>query len=180
MKKATAIMLTAIMVFSGSQLVLASDDYTEGYQSKLYGTVEEMPDGYMGTWIVNGRQVEVTPRTEIKQEYGQATVGSYVEIKGKNDGQVFHAYELEVKRGIGSSNSPSYSERAENGEFYGTISSKPQGMLGTWIIDGREVYVNELTRIEEEYGRAEIGARVEVKGHFMKGTFVAREFEVKR
>ena len=105
MKKITVIILAGILMLAGQQLVRASDDHSEGYRSKFYGTVEEMPTGYTGTWIVNGRQVEVTPQTKIEQEYGRAAVGSYVEIKGRSDGQLFTAYELEVKQGRDDSDS---------------------------------------------------------------------------
>jgi hypothetical protein len=180
MKKLTAIILAGIMMLAGQALVVASDDKSEGYRSKFYGTVEEMPEGYTGTWIVNGRQVEVTSRTKIEQEYGKAAVGSYVEIKGRSDGQTFTAYELEVKKGRGDSESRSHYEHSESDEFYGTITTMPHGMLGTWVIDAREVYVNERTRIEEEDGPAKVGARVEVKGSYQKETFIARKIEVKR
>lgn len=183
MKKTALILLAGILILTGQQIVSASDNHSDGYRSKFYGTVEEMPpSGHVGTWIINGRQVEVTSRTEIEQEYGRADVGSYVEIKGRTDGQVFHAYELEVKReGNNKGNySSSHDSNSEKNEFYGTIVAKPQGKLGTWIVDGREVFVDERTRIEEEYGPAEVGKRVEVKGYYQQQTFVARKLEVKR
>ena len=180
MNKITIIILTGILIFTGQQQVKASDDHADGYRSKFYGTVEKMPADFTGIWIVNGRQVEVTPKTKIEQEYGRAVVGSYVEIEGRNDGQIFHAYELEVKRGVDSKGDHSYSLASDTKEFYGTITSKPQGNLGTWVIDGREIFVDERTRIEEEYGRAEVGKKVEVKGYYHQQTFVASELEVKR
>lgn len=180
MKKTALVMLTGILILTVQQMVHASDDHSDGYSSKFYGTVEEMPSGYIGTWIVNGRQVEVTQRTKIEQEYGPAAVGSYVEIKGNSDGQVFTAYELEVKQGRYDSGAGTHYEHSGTDEFYGTITSMPQGRLGTWIVDGREIYVNERTRIDEEDGPAKTGARVEVKGSFQKDTFVARKIEVKR
>jgi len=180
MKKITILLLAGILILTGQQMVKASDDHADGYRSKLYGTVEKMPADFTGTWIINGRSVEVTPRTKIEQEYGRAMVGSYVEIKGRNDGQIFHAYELEVKRGGERNGDYSSSHDSDKNEFYGTVTSKPQGNLGTWVIDGREVFVDERTRIEEEHGRAEVGQRVEVKGHYQQQTFVARKLEVKR
>jgi len=182
MKKITAVILAGVLILTGQQLVQASDDhYSEGYRSKFYGTVEEMPEGYIGTWIVNGRQVEVGPRTEIEQEYGRAAVGAYVEIKGRNDGQRFTAYELEVKRGgeVSGSREYQYHETSDRQEIYGTITARPKGLLGTWLIDEREVYVNERTRIDEEDGPANVGVRVEVKGNYQQNTFIVRELEVK-
>lgn len=180
MKKMSAIILAGVMILTGQQFVQASDDYGEGYRSKFYGTVEKIPQDYIGTWIVNGRAVEVTTSTKIEEEYGRATLGSYVEIKGRNDGQIFYARELEIKRGRDNSASDSSYSRPDREEFHGTIEARPQGMLGTWKIDGRDIYVNERTRIEQEKGRADIGAKVKAKGYYQGQTFVARKLEVKR
>jgi len=69
------------------------------YESKIYGTIEKVPEKGIGTWIVNGREVVVTEGTFIKEEYGKAAVGAYVEVKGSYDGKTFRAYKIEVKRG---------------------------------------------------------------------------------
>jgi hypothetical protein len=98
MKKITAILLAGMLVLAGAGQSLASDDYSAGYPGKYYGIIEAMPAGYTGTWTVNGRSIEVGSQTKIEEEYGRAAVGAYVEVKGRTDGQVFHAYELEVKR----------------------------------------------------------------------------------
>jgi hypothetical protein len=98
MKKITTILLAGMLVLAGAGLLVASDDRSEGYRGKYYGIVEAMPSGYTGTWTVNGRSVEVGSQTKIEEEYGRAAVGAYVEVKGRTNGQVFQAYELEVKR----------------------------------------------------------------------------------
>lgn len=68
------------------------------YEGKFYGVVEAMPAGSVfGTWRVNGREVVVTERTFIKEEYGRLGIGAQVEIKG--GGNPFMAYEVEVKGG---------------------------------------------------------------------------------
>lgn len=99
MNKMITVLMACILVISGQQMVKASSDHDDGYRSKFYGSVEKMPADHVGTWVVNGRAVEVTNRTKIEQEYGNVQVGSYVKIKGRSDGETFHAYELEVKRG---------------------------------------------------------------------------------
>lgn len=70
----------------------------ERYESKIYGTVKKIPEGGLGTWVVNGKEVLVTKDTFIKEERGKATVGAYVEVKGSYDGKTFTAYKIEVKR----------------------------------------------------------------------------------
>lgn len=70
----------------------------ERYESKIYGTVEKLPKGFIGTWVVNGKEVLVTKDTFIKEEHGKPIVGAYVEVKGQYDGKTFHAYKIEIKR----------------------------------------------------------------------------------
>jgi hypothetical protein len=96
MKKIIVTILAALTLAAVQTAVFASDDY--GYRSKLFGTVEALPTGYSGTWIVNGRSVEVSPQTVIEQEHDGIAVGTYVEIEGRSDGRTFIAHKVEVKR----------------------------------------------------------------------------------
>jgi len=95
-----AAVLTAGPAFSSGR---HGDDSYERHdsgrsESKLYGTVQQMPSGRTGTWTVNGREVIVTGETRIKEEYGRAVNGAYVEVEGNNSGKAFTAYKIEVKR----------------------------------------------------------------------------------
>jgi len=68
-------------------------------ESKIYGVIDSMPNADLnGTWVVGGRKVEVTDRTRIKEKYGRAETGRYVEVEGFWEGDRFIAYELEVER----------------------------------------------------------------------------------
>jgi hypothetical protein len=73
-------------------------EHHERYESKIYGTVSKIPEGGIGTWVVNGKEVLVTKDTFIEEEHGKAAVGAYVEVKGSYDGKIFTAYKIEVKR----------------------------------------------------------------------------------
>ncbi len=97
MKKTASMIMIALMIVGVQATVFASDD-NNGYRSKFYGTIEELPAGSSGRWVVNGRPVEVTPQTRIEQEHGQIAVGTYVEINGRSDGRTFTAHKVEVKR----------------------------------------------------------------------------------
>ncbi len=66
-------------------------------------------------------------------------------------------------------------------EFYGVVQAMPkQGHVGQWNIDGKTVYVTEDTEIEEEHGKLEVGAYVEVEGVAFEGKFIASEIETKK
>lgn len=96
MKKIISTILAALTLAAVQTTVFASDDH--GYRSKFFGTVEALPIGFSGTWIVNGRSVEVSPQTVIEQEHDGIAVGTYVEIEGRSDGRTITAYKVEVKR----------------------------------------------------------------------------------
>lgn len=133
MKKITSMILIALMIVAVQATVSASDDY--GYRSKFYGTIDELPAGLNGTWIVNGRSVEVTPQTKIEQEHGRIAVGTYVEIKGRSDGRSFSAHEVEVKRRASdSSHDGDDSRRHVTGkdELHSSIHRLPHAEDETW------------------------------------------------
>ncbi|MGB5684673.1 MAG: DUF5666 domain-containing protein [Candidatus Electrothrix sp.] len=68
-------------------------------ESKIYGIIDRMPDtGLNGIWIISGREVEVSDRTQIKEKHGRAETGRYVEVEGFWEGDRFISYELEVER----------------------------------------------------------------------------------
>ena len=66
--------------------------------SRFYGTVQKIPAGRCGAWIVNDRQILVARETKIVEGYGSAVVGAYVEVEGYNTGKSFNACKVEVKR----------------------------------------------------------------------------------
>ncbi len=158
--------------FSTVQQASASDDGN----FKFYGTVQSMPAGMYGTWVVSGRAVNVTAATQIKQKYGPINVGSYVEVKGwlQADGSV-NATKIEGKGGSNSGGGTFYTK------FYGIVESMPAGMYGTWMVSGRAVNVSAATQIKQKYGPIAVGSRVEVKGFQQAdGSVNASQIEGKR
>lgn len=47
---------------------------------EFYGIVESRPEGKVGTWVIGGRKVEVTERTELEADNGPLLVGACVEV----------------------------------------------------------------------------------------------------
>ncbi len=71
-----------------------------GEESKMYGTVETMPQGgFDGIWRINSRDITVDRNTRIKEEHGRIAVGTYVKVEGSYSGNNFIAYEIETKDG---------------------------------------------------------------------------------
>jgi hypothetical protein len=147
----------------------------ENYNEKFYGIVESMPEGgYEGEWVINGRRIQVGKDTYIKEKRGKAALGAYVEVKGKQAGDEFAAYKIEVEGSVDNHKSP------YPGKFYGTVEHMPDtGREGIWIVNGREILVTNSTKIEEEHGKAEAGVYVEVEGNYSGKTFTAYEIEIK-
>lgn len=177
MKKNCLLLLILGLLFLTAGTAFASDDYKEGYRSKVYGTVEKVPADFYGTWIIDGHQVLVSRSTRIEQEYGRADVGAYVEVKGRNDGQLLHAYELETKRGAEHYGDDREQQRLDHGELYGRVSDRPENGLGIWLIGDLEVVVDERTRLDNRRGPLVIGALVEVKGSYRDHRFHAHKIK---
>lgn len=72
--------------------------YEQEPEYKFSGLIRQLPaDGAVGIWIVDDRQIVVTPLTALKEEQGKATVGAAVEVKGILQGINFMATEIEIK-----------------------------------------------------------------------------------
>ncbi len=94
------LLLTVATVFSSEYERQEGKEYKHlgGVESKFYGAVERIPEGTVGTWVVNGREILVTRDTKVEEEYGRAEVSAYVEVEGGYSGRTFIAREIEVKR----------------------------------------------------------------------------------
>lgn len=68
-----------VIVFSTCMLLLTS---ANSYASEeFFGPLESRPEGKTGTWVIEGRQVEVTDKTEIEEEFGPFVVGACIEVE---------------------------------------------------------------------------------------------------
>jgi hypothetical protein len=167
----------------GSQNDLEYDRHTgdgehhpAGYQSKIYGTVEKLPEtGLSGIWIVNGREFVVTEQTRLEQKHGLLEPGAYVEIKGIKSENTFTAEKVEVKRAKSDA-----SQSAIEQKITGKVEKIPKGAMGTWVIGGTEVLVLKDTVLQEKNGKATLGALVEVVGIKSGETFHAVRIETRQ
>ena len=118
-------------------------------------------------WIISGHQVLITSTTTIDESDGPAVVGAYVKVEGYWDETETYviAVEIEVK-----------DAREVRITFEGVIETQSDTL---WVVAGREVLVTTDTEIDEEHGRAVVGARVEVKGIMrVDGRIEARRIKV--
>ncbi|XOF32812.1 MAG: DUF5666 domain-containing protein [Candidatus Electrothrix sp. YB6] len=174
---ALAVILTCLFCAGAAQTSRDEGDERSGERRKIYGLIDRMPDsGFTGIWVVGGREVEITERTQIKEEDGRAETGQYVKVEGAWNGNRFTAYELEVE------DRRAYRDgRMDSVKMFGTIEALPRGGFnGVWRVSGWEVTVDRNTRIKEEHGRVVVGAYAEVKGRATgDNTFIAYEIDIK-
>lgn len=65
--------------------------------------------------------------------------------------------------------------------LYGVIERMPEeGQTGIWTVNDREVLVTGDTKIDEGFGRTEVGAYVEIQGDYVDKTFTVYKIEVKK
>jgi len=152
------------------------EQLSTGYHSKIYGTVESLPEkGLSGVWVINGRQVVVTEDTFMEEKHGTVKPGAFVEIKAIQSGDSLTASKVEVKRAK-ASGSPAATENTMSG----TIENLPKGLLGTWVVSGKEILVLKDTIITGKSGQPEIGAPVQVQGKVLGETFTVSRIEIKQ
>lgn len=143
--------------------------------SKIHGVIDSMPsEGREGVWVIDGLSVMVTGQTIIKAKHGDVSTGRYVEVKGYQDDKFFTASKIEIEDDYRSDSGLTHAK------FYGTVREMPaKGLTGVWRINDREVLITGNTEIKEKYGRAAVGAYVEVEGNFTGTTFTVYDMEVK-
>ena len=71
--------LLSVMAFSIVAFLLwpSMSDAAEEYT----GTLESRPTAKAGTWVIGGRNVEATEKTELEDEYGPIKVGGCVVVE---------------------------------------------------------------------------------------------------
>ena len=85
----------AIIIFIGILLSVGN----AFAKQEFYGVVQTMPEqGYVGLWNIDGKTVNVTKDTKIKEKHGKLAVGAYVEVEGVTFEDKFIASELETER----------------------------------------------------------------------------------
>jgi hypothetical protein len=68
------------------------------FNSRFQGIIDAIPQsGYEGSWVIDGRRVEVDNKTLIDETGGRAAVGAFARVKGIRSGETITAYEIEIE-----------------------------------------------------------------------------------
>ncbi len=148
---------------------------------KFMGVVEALPTtaNKVGEWTVSKRKVVVSDKTKINEEKKKAAVGAHVQVTGnlRSDG-VIEAIEIEVKADPVVPTFFSFTGKIVTLPV--TTATNADNKIGDWKVGERTVHVTDKTRINQERGRAVVGATVEVKGTLRAdGSVDATVIEVK-
>ena len=138
------------------------------------GTVEALPEGGLeGTWTISGRSVLVTSTTAINEAKGLVEVGARVHVLGQIEDEQIVATRITVLSCSHGS--------CQYVSFTGVIEAMPpEGLFGEWTISGRQVEVNERTRVVRAH-LAQVGVPVAVGAiRQQDGTLVATWLRVLR
>lgn len=141
-------------------------------EQKFYGFVEDIPNGWIGTWTIEGIEFVATAETEFEEDHGSFATGVCAEVEYYDEAGVNMAMEIETEspyhcNGVTATN-----------EAYGLIDSFPDSLYGTWVI-GSDNFVASVgvTEFEQEHGSFAEGACVKVKYYTDEGVNQAVEIE---
>jgi hypothetical protein len=97
---ALLVILTTGLASAGTQKAQGSRTYAEASRSeiKMYGIVQKIPEGLIGKWTINDKEIVVTKNTHIKEKYGKAEAGAFVAVEAAYNGSAIIAEKIEVKR----------------------------------------------------------------------------------
>ena len=146
-------------------------------ESKFYGTIGSIPTDTLGIWTIGGAPFVVTTTTILTQEHGVTlTVGMCVEVEYYLSGTDRIATKIEAKDGF-RCNTPTFTNDA-----YGTLSSFPPGLIGTWVITRHGDFTDTFsadttTEFKQEHGSFVPGVCVKVSYYFQDGVNRATEIE---
>lgn len=151
------------------------------------GVLNSRPDGNTGTWVVGGRAFVANTFTEFDTVEGPLSVGSCVKVRFYSSGGVDTADEIDSEPpsdcslgatpGPTSTSSPTPGTPVPTNEFRGFIQSRPEGLLGTWVVGGRSFVASNSSEFKIKDGPLTVGACAKVDFYTLSGVDMIREIE---
>ncbi len=141
-----------------------------GGYAERYGLVESFPADLLGTWVIGGVSYTTDATTIFSQHDGPFVVGGCVEVR--YDPTTLVASRIETDndcRNDDDDHGNSYRR------VYGTVSTFPADLIGTWIVNDVSYTADATTRFDQSDGAFVVGGCVEV--NYLPNTFVAIEIE---
>lgn len=138
----------------------------EGRNVHFVGVIHSLPDDTLvGSWNIDGRQVEVNEATQLKNHHGEFNVGMRVKVYGSETDGIVQAEKIETLP-------------APEIQYSGRVMELPDGLIGPWAVGEKTVTVTEETELKQENGPFALGGFVKVKGRLQgDGSIVALKVE---
>ncbi|RME43010.1 MAG: hypothetical protein D6796_13630 [Caldilineae bacterium] len=177
--------------------IAADDPYkcnTGTYTYEVYGTVNVMPTGLYGSWVIASSGLitdtyNTSVNTTFKQEHGSFAPGVCVKVKYYIQNGVNHVTELETQEanhcGSGGDSGTTLPPPAPDDlKVYATVNSMPSGsgslFIGTWVIGGITYQSDANTRFETEHGSLALSTCVKAKYVFSGTTRLLTKVETQQ
>ena len=138
----------------------------EGRTLHFTGVIQALPDDTLiGSWTIDGRQVDVSETTQLKDHHGPFVVGARVKVYGREGEGMVQAEKIETLP-------------APEIQYSGRIMALPDGLFGSWTVGEKSVAVTPETELKQGNGPFALGGLVKVKGRLQgDGSIVALKVE---
>lgn len=146
-------------------------------ESKFYGVINNIPVGNLGIWTIGGGPFVVTTTTVLTQEQGTPlAVGVCAEVEYHLSGTDRIAAKIQSEDAF-RCNTNTFTN-----DVYGTVSSFPPGLFGTWVITRSGGFTDTFsadpqTQFNQLHGSFAQGVCVKVQYFFQNGVNRATEIE---
>jgi hypothetical protein len=145
----------------------------------FYGVISARPEGNLGQWQIGGKTVIANLTTEFDTLEGALNVGTCAKVRYISAGEAYVADEIDSEPAANCNAAPQPSPTTQPGEggtpppattpapqaqlYRGVLNTRPDGLVGTWVIGGRAFIANEATELDVVEGALESGACVKVR-----------------
>ena len=151
------------------------------------GILNSRPSGKVGIWVIGGRAFSANTDTELDEVEGALVVGACAKVRyfASNGADVADELDSEPPQDCGLSGTPTPTPSVTPSPTTtptqqiqrGFITSRPTGLLGTWVVAGRSFVANNDTEFDTVEGPLNVGACVKVRYFSSNGVDVADEID---
>lgn len=173
MKKIVTTTLVLLIGLSGTAFSKEKNNNKEINEAKVYGSIQNMPKNFTGVWVVNKKNIEVNNQTKFEGNKSNYKKGIGVKIEAKLLGNKFVAEEIETY------NTNSIIKEKTEIDLYGSVESMPKNFTGVWVVNKKNIEVNDKTKFEGNKSDYKQGIDVKIETELVGNKYIAEEIEIK-
>ena len=138
--------------------------------SKIYGLVEVVPATNTGIWTIGGGQYSAASAT-FTTDHGTLDIGTCATVEFTTSSGVNAASRISTEE-LTKCNTSTY-----RNTVYGQITTIPQGLYGTWTINGLSIDSTQATRFEQSEGSLALNGCAEATYYVQNGVNYADKIQ---